>query len=92
MISKTLTLALALSSFAAAAPTLKARQDACQDAYKSCVAAGTPEVACSCTLTACVGEDNARNREYCSSATANLATITSSAAATTYACNRESID
>ncbi|KAI8655319.1 hypothetical protein NCS57_01280600 [Fusarium keratoplasticum] len=62
--------ALALASAASAAPL--ARRDECQDAYKACIAAGTPEVACSCTLTACVGEDNARNREYCASATASL--------------------
>ncbi|KAF5011293.1 hypothetical protein FDECE_2593 [Fusarium decemcellulare] len=63
--------ALAVASAASAAPL--APRDDCQDAYKACVAAGTPEVACACTLTACVGEDNARNREYCASATASLA-------------------
>ncbi|KPM41843.1 hypothetical protein AK830_g4699 [Neonectria ditissima] len=76
MISKNLALTLALLSAASAAPTLK-RQDPCQDAYKACIANGTPEVACSCTLTACVGEDNARNREFCASATASLAQPTS---------------
>ncbi|KAH6879526.1 hypothetical protein B0T10DRAFT_496550 [Thelonectria olida] len=63
---------LALASAASAAPTF-ARRDDCQDTYKACIAAGTPEVACSCSLTACLGEDNARNREYCASATASLA-------------------
>ncbi|KAM5356697.1 hypothetical protein ACJ41O_003343 [Fusarium nematophilum] len=66
-----LIVALGLTSAASAAPL--ARRDECQDAYKACVAAGTSEVACSCTLMACVGEDNARNREYCASATASLA-------------------
>ncbi|KAF5548689.1 surface protein SP1 [Fusarium mexicanum] len=66
-----LVVALAVASAVSAAPL--SRRDECQDAYKSCIAAGTPEVACSCTLTACVGEDNARNREYCASATASLA-------------------
>ncbi|ENH74792.1 hypothetical protein FOC1_g10003580 [Fusarium oxysporum f. sp. cubense race 1] len=47
--------------------------DECEKAYNACIAAGTPEVACSCALTACVGEDSARIREYCSSATASLA-------------------
>ncbi|KAI1067934.1 hypothetical protein LB506_012982 [Fusarium annulatum] len=47
--------------------------DECEKAYNACIVAGTPEVACSCTLTACVGEDSARIREYCSSATASLA-------------------
>ncbi|KAJ4030812.1 hypothetical protein NW761_013390 [Fusarium oxysporum] len=65
-----LIIALAVASAVSAAPL--SRRDECQDAYKSCIAAGTPEVACSCTLTACVGEDNARNREYCASATASL--------------------
>ncbi|KAH8729255.1 hypothetical protein BGZ61DRAFT_446052 [Ilyonectria robusta] len=67
----TLVFALTLASAASAAPL--GRRDECQDAYKACIAAGTLEVACSCTLTACVGEDNARNREYCASATASLA-------------------
>ncbi|KAF5650610.1 surface protein SP1 [Fusarium sp. NRRL 52700] len=66
-----LIIALAVASTVSAAPLYTS--DDCQDAYKACIAAGTPEVACSCTLTACVGEDNARNREYCSSATASLA-------------------
>lgn len=70
MISKNLALILATISAVSAAPTK--RQDPCQDAYKQCIANGTPEIACSCTLTACVGEDNARNREYCASATASL--------------------
>ncbi|KAF4971630.1 hypothetical protein FZEAL_9790 [Fusarium zealandicum] len=65
--------ALALASAASAAPTLARRYDDCQDAYKTCVAAGTPEVACSCTLAACLGEDNRRNQEFCATATASLA-------------------
>ncbi|THY31176.1 hypothetical protein D6D01_02987 [Aureobasidium pullulans] len=72
MLSNTLISILALTSAVSASPALRRQADPCQDAYKSCIAAGTPEVACSCTLTACVGEDNARNREYCASATANL--------------------
>ncbi|KAL3298554.1 surface protein SP1 [Colletotrichum asianum] len=72
-----LTIALAMASAVSAAPALAPRQDPCQDAYKACIAAGTPEVACSCTLTACVGEDNARNREYCATATADLPKPTS---------------
>lgn len=70
MVSKNLALLLAAVSAASAAPSK--RQDPCQDAYKLCIVNGTPEIACSCTLTACVGEDNARNREYCASATAYL--------------------
>lgn len=72
MVSKTLAIAFAFGSAVSAVPALQYRQDPCQDAYKACVAAGTPEVACSCTLTACLGEDNARNREWCASATASL--------------------
>ncbi|TEA11469.1 hypothetical protein C8034_v007428 [Colletotrichum sidae] len=70
MIGK-LTFALAMASAVTAAPAL-GRRDDCQDAYNACIAAGTAEIACSCTLTACYGEDNARNREFCATATANL--------------------
>lgn len=73
MYSKTLALALALTSVISAGP-LQRRQggDPCQDTYKSCVASGVPEVACACDLQACVGEDNARGREFCASATATI--------------------
>ncbi|KAF5587802.1 surface protein SP1 [Fusarium subglutinans] len=65
-------IALAVASTVSAAPLYSSFDD-CQAAYKSCVAAGTPEVACGCTLAVCAGEDNGRNREYCASATASLA-------------------
>ncbi|CAD0046588.1 unnamed protein product [Aureobasidium pullulans] len=81
MLSNSLISILALTSAVSASPALRRRADPCQDAYKSCIAAGTPEVACSCTLTACVGEDNARNREYCASATANLPKTTAAPSA-----------
>ena len=87
MLSKSLISILALTSAVSASPALRRQADPCQDAYKSCIAAGTPEVACSCTLTACVGEDNARNREYCASATANLPKTTAAPSSTSYACN-----
>ncbi|THW69623.1 hypothetical protein D6D19_08266 [Aureobasidium pullulans] len=89
MLSNSLISILALTSAVSASPALRRRADPCQDAYKSCIAAGTPEVACSCTLTACVGEDNARNREYCASATANLPKTTAAPSASSpgYACN-----
>ncbi|THX78803.1 hypothetical protein D6D05_05222 [Aureobasidium pullulans] len=89
MLSNTLISILALTSAVSASPALRRQADPCQDAYNSCIAAGTPEVACSCTLTACVGEDNARNREYCASATANLPKTTAapSASSSGYACN-----
>lgn len=72
MFPKLLAIAFILSSLACAIPTSQARQDPCQDTYKTCVAGGTPEVACACRLTACLGEDNARNRDWCASATASL--------------------
>lgn len=84
---KSLAIALALASTAIAAPTPQQSADKCQDAYKACVAAGTPEVACACTLTACVGEDNARNREFCSSATASLVKPTSTGNGIPGGCN-----
>jgi hypothetical protein len=71
MRSKTFALALALTSAVSAGP-LQRRQDPCQDTYKTCVASGVPEVACACDLQACLGEDNARGREYCASATATI--------------------
>ena len=82
MLSKSWISLLALTSAVSASPALRRSDDPCQDAYKACIAAGTPEVACSCTLTACLGEDNARNREYCASATANLPRTTSAPAST----------
>ncbi|CRK13116.1 hypothetical protein BN1723_014100 [Verticillium longisporum] len=71
MFAKNLVVALALASFTSAIP-LDARDDDCQATYSTCISDGTPEVVCSCALTACVGEDNARNREYCASAIASL--------------------
>lgn len=71
MYPKTLALALALTSAVSAGP-LNRREDPCQVTYKSCVASGVPEVACACDLQACLGEDNARGREYCASATATI--------------------
>ncbi|USW58764.1 hypothetical protein Slin15195_G120830 [Septoria linicola] len=55
--------------------------DDCQATYRKCIAAGTPEVVCSCNLTTCSGEDAARIREYCATATAGLVAATSSATA-----------
>ncbi|KAK1987607.1 hypothetical protein LZ30DRAFT_701983 [Colletotrichum cereale] len=66
-----LIIALAMVSAATAAPALDRRSD-CQDAYKVCIAAGTPMISCQCTLTACLGEDNARARDFCATATGNL--------------------
>ncbi|KAK2028633.1 hypothetical protein LX32DRAFT_562190 [Colletotrichum zoysiae] len=66
-----LIIALAMISAATAAPSL-GRRDDCHNAYDACIAAGIPEVSCQCILTACVGEDNARARAYCATATANL--------------------
>ncbi|KAH8203913.1 hypothetical protein TruAng_001855 [Truncatella angustata] len=76
MIYKGSAITLALVSVVAAAPAVR-RQDACQDAYKQCISAGTAEVACSCTLTSCLGEDSARIRDFCATATASLAQPTS---------------
>ena len=80
MYSKTLALALALTG-AVSAGRLNGRQsdDPCQVTYSSCVASGVPEVACACDLQACVGEDNARGREFCASATATIVRTSSAA-------------
>ncbi|KAF1846389.1 uncharacterized protein K460DRAFT_367193 [Cucurbitaria berberidis CBS 394.84] len=78
MVSKTLALVLAISSAVSAAPALQPRQDKCQDAYKACSAAGIKAIVCECSLTACLGEDSARNRAYCFTATAGLPQFTPS--------------
>lgn len=78
MVSKKFTLALLISA-ASAAPTLIARDDDCQATYEVCLAEGKPEVVCSCNLTSCLGEDSARIREWCATATASLAQPTSTA-------------
>lgn len=71
----------------AAAVTLVSAQDdsPCRQTYEACLAAGTPEVACGCDLQACVGQDNARAREFCASATANLPPRTSASSASSSA-------
>ncbi|KAG8624162.1 hypothetical protein KVT40_009138 [Elsinoe batatas] len=57
----------------ASARSLLARQEGpCQVKYNQCIATGRAEVACSCDRQACFGEDSARARDYCSSATATL--------------------
>ncbi|KAI8932242.1 hypothetical protein NX059_011121 [Plenodomus lindquistii] len=74
MLFNTIAVALTLSATASAA-SLQSRQqspDPCRDAYNSCVAAGTLQVACDCTLATCTGQDNARTREFCATATAGL--------------------
>lgn len=76
MHAQQLTILLALSG-AMAAPAIMKRD--CQDDYNVCLAQGTPEVACQCTLAACAGEDNARNREFCATATASSALAQSTA-------------
>jgi hypothetical protein len=70
-------LALALPAFAAPAATTSAKpiatpQNQCQVDYNNCLAIGTPEVMCSCDMTACFGEDAARIREWCASKTSTL--------------------
>lgn len=72
MICKNIAITAALVAAVSAAPTLR-RQDDCQDAYNQCISAGTLQVACSCDLTTCLGEDSARIREACATATAALA-------------------
>ncbi|KAJ4347740.1 hypothetical protein N0V95_005142 [Ascochyta clinopodiicola] len=88
MYTKTLAVALALTSAIAAGP-LNRRQDPCQDTYKSCVASGVPEVACACDLQACLGEDNARGREYCASATATIVRSSTVATPSATSCDPE---
>lgn len=60
----------------AAAIGLVSAQRDCQGLYKACIAAGTPEVVCQCSSYSCSGEDSARLRDYCATATAGLAPVT----------------
>lgn len=64
-----------------ASATLTERQRDCQGDYTKCQAAGRSLVACQCDLATCSGEDNARTREYCASATASLSTASSTSSA-----------
>ncbi|CAK1362833.1 hypothetical protein CB0940_05006 [Cercospora beticola] len=61
---------------AAAIAAVYAEED-CQETYKKCIAAGTAEVVCQCDLTTCSGEDAARIRDFCATATAGLTKPTS---------------
>lgn len=54
--------------------------DDCQATWRQCVAGGRSEELCSCDLAVCTGEDSARNRAYCASLSAGLATSTGAAA------------
>jgi len=77
---------LALATFASAAPSLHVRQsqDECETTYNTCLKTRS-EVACQCDLAACVGEDSARERDFCATATAGeVASSTVAAAANTY--------
>lgn len=61
--------------------TASADSDDCQATWRSCVAGGRSEELCSCDLAVCTGEDSARNRAYCASLSAGLATATGAGAA-----------
>ncbi|KAL4728066.1 hypothetical protein ACLX1H_004782 [Fusarium chlamydosporum] len=65
-----LLLALALATAASAAPVLDYEE--CQKTYRTCITDKIPEVVCKCDIAACLGEDNGRTQEFCSSATASL--------------------
>lgn len=54
--------------------------DDCQATWRQCVAGGRSEELCSCDLAVCTGEDSARNRAYCASLSAGLATATGAGA------------
>lgn len=56
----------------AVAITAVTAQEDCQAAYKQCIADGYAKVKCGCDLETCSGEDPARIRDFCATATANL--------------------
>ncbi|KAJ0159264.1 hypothetical protein CTA2_10025 [Colletotrichum tanaceti] len=70
-----LIVALAMASAATAVPSYSPNHGPridCMDAWRGCIANGFAEVACSCTLATCSGQDNARSGDFCATATANL--------------------
>ncbi|PSK40307.1 hypothetical protein B9Z65_11 [Elsinoe australis] len=72
--------AAAAAMASASASVLVERQRDCQALYNTCISSGRAEVACQCDLATCSGEDNARTREYCATATASLSTAPSTTA------------
>ncbi|KAI9051773.1 hypothetical protein LZ554_004040 [Drepanopeziza brunnea f. sp. 'monogermtubi'] len=85
------TVALVLASVASA--SIVARQEDCTQSYNACLAVGTPQVACACLQQACLGEDNARGREYCAAVSASLKSVAATATGKTYSgiCNAAAI-
>ncbi|KAF2166194.1 hypothetical protein M409DRAFT_23383 [Zasmidium cellare ATCC 36951] len=71
---------LALASAVTAAVT---GGDDCQTTYDHCRSSGGSEVSCQCDLATCSGEDSARIRDYCASATSGAATSPPSASSYT---------
>ncbi|KAG6358642.1 hypothetical protein INS49_012160 [Diaporthe citri] len=68
------------SAPASTATAAAADSDDCQATWRQCVAGGRSEELCSCGLAVCTGEDSARNRAYCASLSAGLATATGAGA------------
>ncbi|GAM90829.1 hypothetical protein ANO11243_088740 [Dothideomycetidae sp. 11243] len=83
MRASTVIAAVAAISTVSAQDFLQKRDD-CQKAYNVCISAGNAQVLCSCQLATCSGEDDARERAYCATATASLtASQTTSTTAST---------
>lgn len=68
------------SAPASTATAAASDSDDCQATWRQCVAGGRSEELCSCDLAVCTGEDSARNRAYCASLSAGLATATGAGA------------
>ncbi|EKD18879.1 hypothetical protein MBM_03121 [Drepanopeziza brunnea f. sp. 'multigermtubi' MB_m1] len=85
------TVAVVMASVASA--SVVARQNDCTMVYNACLAAGTPQVACGCLQQTCLGEDNARGREYCAAVSASLLSVAATATSKTFSgiCNAAAI-
>ena len=68
----------------ASAGDLITRQDSndCQTTYNQCIANGEGETKCQCDLATCTGEDSARIRDFCATATAATGTASATASST----------
>ncbi|TKX21295.1 hypothetical protein C1H76_6369 [Elsinoe australis] len=68
--------AAALAGTSAASLVQRQSSDPCQDKYNQCLQTNS-EVKCQCDLATCTGEDAARIRDFCATATASMSSASS---------------
>jgi len=82
------TVFITIAAIAGASASSVFPRASCQDTYNSCLASNKTQVACQCDQTACLGEDDATEADFCASATAGgiykTTTSPSSAATSPY--------